>query len=269
MKKSLVILVLCGAATLLAQGPGPGRGRGPMGPRGKGGEGSEFGRTIAGAPYSGVEVVESTQTLANGNVISHKTETTIYRDSVGRVRPEVTVTPRPRPGQTTAEAPHTSITIHDPVARVTRELNSATKTGREIPMPRGRGGVGAGARPAASTTTPRAGRGTPGTVPANPNVVHETLAMTTINGVQATGTRVTRTVPAGQMGNTQPFQTVHESWISADLKVPVLVKDTDPRSRTTTRQLINITRSEPDPSLFQVSSDYKVTTAGRGRGFAR
>jgi hypothetical protein len=90
--------------------------------------------------------------------------------------------------------------------------------------------------------------------------------MTTINGVQATGTRVTRTVPAGQMGNAQPFQTVHESWISPDLKVPVLVKDTDPRSRTTTRQLINITRSEPDPSLFQVPSDYKVTTAGRGRG---
>jgi hypothetical protein len=229
------------------------------------GEGSEFGRTIAGAPYSAVEVVESTQTLANGNVISHKSETTIYRDSMGRVRTEVTVTPRPRPGQT-AETPHTIITIHDPVAKVTRELNSATKTGREIPMPRGRGGAGAGARPAAATTTPRAGRGTTGTAAANPNVLHETLAMTTINGVQATGTRVTRTVPAGQMGNAQPFQMVHESWISPDLKVPVLVKDTDPRSRTTTRQLTNITHSEPDPSLFQAPSDYKITTVGHGRG---
>jgi hypothetical protein len=62
---------------------------------------------------------------------------------------------------------------------------------------------------------------------------------------------------------------VHETWMSADLKIPVMVKDTDPRSRTTITQLTNITRSEPDPALFQAPSDYKVIKGGRGRGAAR
>ncbi len=44
-----------------------------------------------------------------------------------------------------------------------------------------------------------------------------------------------------------------------------MTKTTDPRFGTTTTQLINITRSEPDPSLFQTPADYTVTK-GRGPG---
>jgi hypothetical protein len=45
----------------------------------------------------------------------------------------------------------------------------------------------------------------------------------------------------------------------------VRTKTTDPRFGTTTTQFINITRSEPDPSLFQTPADYTVTK-GRGPG---
>jgi hypothetical protein len=89
--------------------------------------------------------------------------------------------------------------------------------------------------------------------------------MQTINGVQATGTRVTRTIPAGQIGNAQPIQVVTETWMSPDLKVPVMVKRSDPMHGATTTQMTNIIRSEPDPSLFQTPSDYTVTK-GRGPG---
>jgi hypothetical protein len=222
------------------------------------------GRTVTGAPYSAVEVRESTQTLANGNVISHKSQTTIYRDSSGRTRTETTVQPRQGAGQTTAQAAHTIVTIHDPVAHLTLELNSATKIARETHMPpqRGRGAN------AAAVTTPRAGRG--GAARTNPNEVREELAMQTVNGVQATGTRITRTTPAGARGNAQALQSVHESWVSPDLKVAVMTKDTDARTGTHTTQLTNITRSEPDPALFQAPSDYKVIKAGRGgRGRAQ
>jgi hypothetical protein len=233
-----------------------------------------MGRTITGAPYTGVEVRETTETLANGNTIDRKVSTNVSRDSAGRVRTEMTVQPRGRAGQanTGQTTPHTVVTIHDPVAGVTRELNSATKTAREIPMPRNRGRGGQGATATAGATTPRGGRGnraTPGTAPANPNVVTESLAMQTINGVQATGTRVTHTIPAGQMGNAQPLKTVHETWMSVDLKIPVMVKETNARGGVTTTQLTNITRSEPDPALFQAPSDYKVIQMGRGRGAAK
>jgi hypothetical protein len=90
-------------------------------------------------------------------------------------------------------------------------------------------------------------------------VVTEHLGVQTINGVQATGTRFTRTIPAGAEGNSLPIVTVHETWTSDDLKVPVMVKTTDPRFGTSQTQLTNIVRAEPDPSLFQVPAGYTVT----------
>jgi hypothetical protein len=226
--------------------------------------GPGVGRTVTGAPYSGLEVRESTQTLPNGNVITQKTQSNVYRDSMGRVRTEMTVAPRQEPGQTGTQPSRTIVNIHDPVAGVSRELNVQAKTARETPLPtnRGRGGNG----PGPGNRGPNPALRTAGS---DPNVVTEALAMQTINGVQATGTRVTRTIPAGQIGNAQPIAIVHEMWMSADLKVPVMVKTSDPRFGTTTTQLTNITRSEPDPALFQAPSDYTVTKGGRGFGGPR
>jgi len=253
MKKSLIFAVLFAAASLLAQGPPPGRGGGRMGP---GGPGPGFGvapgmmRTVTGAPYSAVEVTETTQTLANGNVIQHKSQSNVYRDSMGRVRVETTV---PARGGTAGQT-MTRITIHDPVAGVTRELDPQAKTVREMTIPQGRGPGGNGGRPAPQGRMMADAARRP-----EPNAVTETLAMQTINGIQANGTRMTRTIPAGEIGNAQPIQTVRETWVSPDLKVPVMVKTVDPRFGATTTQLTNIIRSEPDASLFQAPADYTVT----------
>ena len=46
------------------------------------------GRTTKGAPYSADAVTESTQMLADGNRIVHKSVTRIYRDGEGRTRRE-------------------------------------------------------------------------------------------------------------------------------------------------------------------------------------
>jgi len=265
MKKSLIVLGMCAAATLFAQGPPAGRGPGRMGPGGPGGMmgmGPGMGRTVTGAPYSAQEVVERTQTLPNGNVISRKTQSNVYRDSSGRVRTERTIPAgRPAAGRTAAQtATRTIVNIHDPVAGVSSELDTASKTARQMTIPN------RGANPAFQGNRP--GRGANGAA-SDPNVVTESLPMQTVNGVQATGTRVTRTIPAGQIGNAQPIQIVHETWMSPDLKVPVMVKISDPRSGTTVTQLTNITRSEPDPSLFQVPSDYTVTKGRGPRGGAQ
>jgi len=266
MKKSLIVLGLCAAATLFAQGPPPGRAPGRMGPGGPGmgmGMGPGMGRTVTGAPYSGQEITEESQTLSNGNVISRKVQINVFRDSAGRTRTERTTT-EGRPGQaTTGQATtHTLISIHDPVAGTSSELDATQRTAHTMTIP-GRGnGNGGGPRPNVAINGERGGRG-PG--PANdPNVTTESLGMQTINGLQANGTRVTRTIPAGRIGNAQPIQMVTETWHSPDLQVPVMVKTMDPRIGTRTVQLTNITRSEPDPTLFQVPSDYTVSKGGRG-----
>jgi hypothetical protein len=79
-----------------------------------------------------------------------------------------------------------------------------------------------------------------------------------IEGVPARGTRITRTIPAGQIGNVQPIVITTESWYSPDLKVLVMSKSNDPRMGETTYKLTNIQRSEPASSLFQPPEDYTV-----------
>ena len=79
-----------------------------------------------------------------------------------------------------------------------------------------------------------------------------------IEGVEAEGTRSTTTIPAGQIGNELPITIVSERWVSPDLKVLVMSRQSDPRFGETTYRLTNITRSEPSPDLFQVPPDFKI-----------
>ena len=50
-----------------------------------------------------------------------------------------------------------------------------------------------------------------------------------------------------------------EVWTSPDLKTIVYSKRTDPRMGEQTFKLTNIVRAEPDPSLFIVPSDFKLS----------
>lgn len=248
MKKCLIVFGLFAVAIAFAQVPPPARGPGRMGPAGPGamgGFGMGMGRTVTGAPYSAQEISEETQTLANGNVITHKTQANVYRDSSGRVRTEQTVPAGPRAAAQTGT--RTVVTIHDPVAGVRTELDATAKTARQMTLPNFQGRN--------PNFEGRPGRGSNSS---DPNVVTSDLGMQTINGVQATGTRVTRTIPAGQIGNAQSIQIVTETWRSPDLQIPVMVKRVDPVHGNVVTQLTNITRAEPAASLFVVPSDYTV-----------
>ncbi len=92
----------------------------------------------------------------------------------------------------------------------------------------------------------------------------ESLGTQTIEGVQAEGTRVTFTIPAGKIGNERPIVTVNERWYSPELQAVVMSKNSDPRMGETTYRLTNIVRSEPDSGLFQVPADYTIKEGGFG-----
>jgi hypothetical protein len=88
------------------------------------------------------------------------------------------------------------------------------------------------------------------------------LGTKTVNGVQAEGVRVTRTIPAGAIGNDKPIEVVTERWYSPDLQIAVMTTHTDPMMGTVTAKMVSVVRGDPDPTLFQVPSDYKLE-AGR------
>jgi len=259
---------LFAAASLLAQPPGgPGRGgRMGFGP-GMGGPGGPMGfdmrATVTGAPFSGEEVTTEQQTLANGNVIQRQNNVKVYRDSQGRVRTEETMVRPAAPGSTaTGTTTRTMIRIFDPVAGTSSDVDTQNKVVHQMAI-----------RRASGNATVRGMNGNGGrhnmaraTATQDPNVKVEDLGTQNINGILATGTRVTRTIPAGTIGNAMPIQTVHERWVSTDLQIPIMEKTTDPRFGTTVRQLTNVSRSEPDAGLFQAPAGYTVQTGGRGRG---
>jgi hypothetical protein len=84
----------------------------------------------------------------------------------------------------------------------------------------------------------------------------EQLGAKEIEGVRAEGMRTTTTLPAGVIGNVRPIQIVSERWYSPELHVVVFSRRADPRFGETIYRLTNITRTEPEASLFQVPADY-------------
>jgi hypothetical protein len=252
MYKSLtLVLVILFAVNLAAQRPGPEhRGFGEFGVMSAG----PGARTpVTGAPYSAVETRQTQQTLSDGNQVTREEQSKVYRDGLGRVRIEHTMS---RPWNTGATA-QTVITIFDPVGGYSYMLNPSKMTAVKTALPPLR---------AAQATNEPVRPMHERSAKANHAIQTENLGTQAINNVAATGTRRIETIAAGSIGNQQAIQIVRESWISADLKVPVSIKSSDPRFGNTVMQLTNITQTEPDPALFVVPSNYTVTTrTGRGR----
>jgi hypothetical protein len=219
------------------------------------------GKVVKGAPFSAVGSSQMTQTLADGTHISHTTTVTVYRDSQGRVRHELTLSgigPLQASGQ-----PTKLVTISDPVAGARYLLNPDKKVAHKMGM--GGGGKGQGRGGPGGPRNFERGQNGPGAA----NAQTESLGTQTISGVKAEGTRVTRTIPAGQIGNDKPLVIVFERWYSPDLQMLVMSKRSDPRFGETTFTLSNVQTKEPDAALFQVPSDYTVKAGGLGQGARR
>lgn len=90
------------------------------------------------------------------------------------------------------------------------------------------------------------------------NTNTEQLAKQMVEGVECDGTRTITTMPAGVIGNERPIETVNETWFSQELKIMIMAKRSDPRFGETTYRITNISRSEPDASLFQIPSEYTI-----------
>ena len=251
-----VVLLLTAAVRAQEPGPdaapappagpmhGPGRGPGPFGERLEllGFGGMHPGKVVTGAPFSATALAESKQTLSDGTVITRKVQSNLYRDAEGRFRREVTLSgigPLAASG-----APKSLVMSHDPVAQTGYVLEPDQKVAHVLP-PHGGGGPGADT----------AGKNPHGD---DASVKKESLGTQTINGVSAEGTRYTRTIPAGKIGNDKPISILKEEWYSPDLQMIVQMKHSDPFMGDTTYSVTNIQRTAPNPSLFTVPSDYTV-----------
>lgn len=219
------------------------------------------GKVVTGAPFSAVAISETSRTLADGNHISRKTQTNLFRDSQGRFRKEVTL---PAIGPlATSGGPKSFVMINDPVAQQNYILHPDEKTAEKMGKPFGRmkGAMRGGKM---DVLTGNAGAWE-AKAAASGNFKKEDLGMQTVAGVSAQGTRYTRIIPAGQIGNEKPITVVSEHWYSNDLQMTVMSKRSDPQFGETSYTLTNIQRAEPAASLFAVPSDYTVQEGHMGK----
>jgi hypothetical protein len=207
------------------------------------------GKTVTGAPFSATISTQITQTLSDGNHINRATTGNIARDSQGRTRRDMTLPAIGSWGTSGPSAPHV-VFINDSVAGARYVLQPDKKIARKMQW-RERGD---------RNGSPRSARGQP----QESNVTTLSLGTQTINGVQAEGTRTTRTIPAGAIGNANAIVITNERWYSPELQTVVMSKRSDPFQGETTFQLTNIQKQEPEASLFQVPSDYAVEQGPRG-----
>jgi hypothetical protein len=230
------------------------------------------GDAVKGAPYSAEAVTQTTQTLADGSHIVNSTSSMIYRDSEGRERREESIA---KLGIMSAEGPPVkAVFISDPVAKVSYSLDAASHTAHKIAGLPGNTATVASVKPGTTVSINRGFSSSTGAAVGGPVVILEArtiggndeteekiekLGTQAMEGVQTEGTRTTRTIPAGLIGNERDINIVSERWYSQELHVLVLSKHSDPRLGETVYKLTNINRAEPLHSMFEVPTDYSIS----------
>lgn len=189
-------------------------------------------------PFSAKANIENTNTLSDGTTIAKKTINAIARDSSGRTRQE---------GRQLIAASDNSepkifyYAIIDPAARARTVVYPAQHLARVFhfsgPLP---------------TTYPP-----PHPAPAGVVDSKVDLGDTTIEGLPVHGTREIHSYGTGVVGNDKAFDVTDEFWYSPALQMNLLVKHSDPRTGSQTVRITELSRTEPDPSLFEVPADFR------------
>ena len=218
---------------------------------------------IASAPFSADATTEFSQMLSDGNRIERRFSTSLARDGKGRTRSEQDVamlgplvvlqkgmnwstnSVHTTTAQQEPQPPRFTI-ITDPIDGVTYTLDERSKEARRSPSK-----ITTAQLIEIQKLNDKLLAGTQ-------SLIVESLATRQIEGVSAEGTRITTTIPAGQIGNLNPINVVTERWVAKDLQMAVLITRRDPRSGETVYRLTNIVRAEPPPDLFTVPSDYRI-----------
>ena len=243
------------------------------------GAGSPERRTIQ--PYTAEFKITSEQTLANGTTITRETREMDALDSQGR---RLTMTTA---AATEGRPERSFYRVYDPVARTNSNWTVPGERATVTPMPPmpkpGQSAqtcwsTVASSGSGASTVKMVAPRAEPGgsyvTVPAlgspvpqvetakaeAPKEVREDLGMQTFEGVQAKGTRTTRTTPTGAIGNDQPLVRTTETWRALSFGIMVHEVTDDPQTGKRTTVMTQFSSREPYAASFLPPEGYEVVT---------
>jgi hypothetical protein len=188
---------------------------------------------IPGVPFSATAVIEVQRYWPDGSTQTRRTINLIARDSQGRTHNE---TRRLMPEYFHGSPPLLSVRLFDPLTRIRTLYDPTLHVARQEFVPK---------QPRANSFP-------------NPFMHIEDLGVTTLNGLQAKGTRRTYTISAAASGTGSFVEIEDEDWYSDDLHVNLLVRHTDPRIGLQTIGISGLKREEPPATMFQVPAGYQI-----------
>ena len=197
---------------------------------------------VPNAPFSAKVDIVSQQKLPDGTVEVRTTTDHIARQSSGRIYNERR---QMVPSTYKGDPLLLSSLIYDPATRLSIFLNPFTHLAHERVLPK-------------ALTAPA------GSIPShdanvsNPFLKEEELGTQYVGSVALRGIRKSRTVPANQSGTGQQLVIVDEYWYSPDLSIYMIIKHNDPRTGEQIVAVSEVSREEPQASLFEVPARYRV-----------
>jgi hypothetical protein len=203
---------------------------------------------IPNVPLLAVVNTQSSEILPNGTTLNRKTLSAIARDGHGRIfnerRPLI-------PVSETATPPILSIHVYDPQTRTNTFMDPQSRVAWQSTLNRPPSAV-----PPEVGSIPVAG-----STPASPYIKEEDLGTRRMEGVDVHGIRDMQTIPAETNGGKE-ITVVDECWYSEDLRLNMLAIHKDPRTGEQTTTVTQVTRGEPDPTIFEIPQGYKVNHRG-------
>lgn len=202
---------------------------------------SLFMTPIPNTPFTGIVNVERTVVRPDGSVMQFKSMREVARDTRGRIHNESRVL-APASSSETPRLVH--IHLYDPQTRMSTEINVRERTywTRTMNHP-------------PSTEPPTIRFAAPdGNAPPSEFTKQEDLGIQEIAGIPAHGMRQTQTITDEKTG--KEVVITDESWYSQELRVNVMMRNSDPRKGTTAITLSHVNQAEPDPAYFEIPEGY-------------
>jgi hypothetical protein len=195
---------------------------------------------VAGRPFSAKDNIKWTRSREDGSTFTTYLFSTVARDSQGRIYREHRHLVS---GSTYQQFVQEYFVLLDPIAHT---RTACTPNTRQCVISVYR---------ASKTFVPSPDRphdDGPG------SLSREGLGEDVIDDLHVVGTRETLSIPPSTVGNPQPRVAIREFWYSPDLQVNLSVTRRDPRIGTQVLQLVDLSRREPDPAMFQVPDGFVV-----------
>jgi hypothetical protein len=200
------------------------------------------GAVVIGQPYIAVENVTVSKPLADGTMLSHRTQEQKWRDADGRFRKQTGVV------MADGQVEFRRAEIFDPVNHTLTTLEMGQKRAVVLHLPQGQEAE----KLAALVDCGCRVRVHPGV-----QVRTEALPNKTVAGVYGVGKRTTKVRPPGTIGNDREVVSTSDRWDSPELHILLYSSLDDPREKMV-REVTTLERRQPDTAVFQVPADFTV-----------